>query len=101
MDKWTQIVLTYDGSSGVFNIWADGVLVGGYPNRGVGNNLFNSWEPNEVIIGANYNGIPGKEVNTDASFAPMTGEIDEIRVYNTALPDAHVKALFKLGEAGK
>ena len=39
-DKWTHILLTYDGSSGVFNIWADGVKVGGFPNRGVGNNLF-------------------------------------------------------------
>lgn len=101
MDKWTQLVLTYDGSSGVFNIWADGVKIGGYPNRGVGNNLFNSYEPNEIIIGSNYNGIPGKSVNTDVSFAPMTGQIDEIRVYNIALPDAHIKALFKLGEAGK
>jgi hypothetical protein len=101
MDKWTQIVLTYDGSSGVFNIWADAVKIGGYPNRGVGNNLFNSWEPNEVIIGSNYNGIPAKKVDSNTSFAPMTGQIDEIRVFNIALPDAHIKALFKLGGAGK
>lgn len=101
MVKWTQIALTYDGSSGVFNIWADGVKIGGYPNRGVGNNLFKSYEPNEVIIGSNYNGIAGKAVDADVSFAPMTGQIDEIRVYNIALPDAHIKALFKLGEAGK
>jgi hypothetical protein len=101
MDKWTQIVLTYDGSSGVFNIWADAVKVGGYPNRGVGNNLFKSYEPSEVIIGSNYNGIPGKSVSADANFAPMTGTIDEIRVYNIALPDAHISALFNLGLAGK
>jgi hypothetical protein len=101
MDKWTHIVLTYDGSSGVFNIWADGVKVGGFPNRGVGNNLFKSYEPGEVIIGANYNGIPGKEVNADAAYAPMTGQIDEIRVYDIPLPDAHIKALFNLGKANK
>ncbi len=101
MDKWTHIVLTYDGSTGVFNIWGDGVKIGGFPNRGVGNNLFNSYEPSEVIIGSNYNGIPGKEVNADVAFAPMTGHIDELRIYNISLPDAHVKALFNLGKAGK
>lgn len=101
MDKWTNILLTYDGSSGTFNIWADGLKVGGYPNRGVGGNLFNAYEPNEVIIGSNYNGIPGEEVNSDASFAPMIGEIDELRIYNISLPDAHVKALYQLEKAGK
>jgi hypothetical protein len=98
-DKWTHIVLTYDGATGVFNIWADGVKVGGFPNRGVGNNLFKSYAPSEVIIGANYNGIPGKGVSTDANFAPMTGRIDEIRVFNIPLPDAHIRSLFNLGMA--
>jgi len=100
-DKWTHIVLTYDGSSGVFDIWADGVKVGGFPNRGVGNNLFKSYEPNEVIIGANYNSIPGKQVNADVNFAPMTGRIDELRVYNIALPDAHISSLYNLGRANQ
>ena len=101
MDKWTHLVLTYDGTTGVFNIWADAVKVGGFPNRGVGNNLFKSWEPNQVIIGSNYNGIPGMAVNADVTFAPMTGQIDEIRMYNRTFPDAHIKALFNLGKAGK
>jgi len=100
-DKWTHIVVTYDGSSGVFNIWADGVKVGGFPNRGVGNNLFKAYEPSEVIIGANYNSIPGKQVNDNVDFAPMTGRIDEIRVYDIPLPDAHIRSLYNLGKANK
>lgn len=100
-DKWTHIVLTYDASSGVFDIWADGEKIGGYPNRGVGNNLFKSYEPSEVLIGANYNSIPGKEVSTNTSFAPMTGRIDEIRVYDIPLPAAHIKSLYNLGLANK
>ena len=100
-DKWTHILLTYNGTSGVFNIWADGVKVGGFPNRGVGNNLFKSYEPNEVIIGSNYNGIPGKEVSTNVSIAPMTGNIDELRIYDIVLPDAHIKSLYNLGRANK
>ena len=101
MDKWTHIVLTYNGATGVFDIWGDGIKIGGIPNRGVGNNLFKSYEPNEIIIGSNYNGIPGKTVSTDVSIAPMIGQIDEMRIYNIALPDAHVKALFNLGKANK
>jgi hypothetical protein len=101
MSKWTHIVLTYEATTGVFNIWGDAVKIGGFPNRGVGNNVFRSYEPSEVIIGANYNSIPGKIVNTDASFAAMTGQVDEIRVWNRSLPDAQIKALYNLGLAGK
>lgn len=100
-DKWTHIVLTYETTTGVFDIWADGVKMGGFPNRGVGTNLFNSYEPSEVIIGSNYNGIPGKSVSTDVTFAPMTGQIDELRIYNRAMPDAQIRALFNLGKANK
>ncbi|MBI2283271.1 MAG: LamG domain-containing protein [Bacteroidetes bacterium] len=99
--KWTHVLLTYDGSSGVFNIWADGVKIGGYPNRGTGNNLFKSYEPSEIIIGANYNGIPGKTVSTDANYAPMTGQIDEVRIFNKSLGDAYIRALYNLGKANK
>lgn len=101
MDKWTHIVLTYEFTTGVFNIWADGVKIGGFPNRGTGNNSFKAYEPNEVIIGSNYNGMPGMAVSGDVSFAPMTGQLDELRIYNKSLPDAHIKALFNLGKANK
>lgn len=99
--QWNHIVLTYDYNTGVFNNWLNGVKVGAFPNRGVGNNLFKSWEPSEIIIGSNYNGIPGKVVNADVTFAPMTGQIDEIRFYNKIFPDAHIKALYNLGKANK
>jgi hypothetical protein len=100
-DKWTHIVFTYDANTGVFNNWADGVKVGQFPNRGTGNNNFNCWEPNEFIIGSNYNGIPGKEVSTNTDFAPMTGTIDEIRIFDIPLGDAFIAALYKLGQANK
>lgn len=99
--RWTHVLLTYDGSSGVFNIWGDGVKIGGYPNRGTGNNLFKSYEPSEIIIGANYNGIPGKTVSADANYAPMTGQIDELRIFNKSLGDAYIRALYNLGKANK
>ena len=98
---WTNLVLTYDGATGIFKEWANGVDIGSYNSRGVGNNLFKAYEPSEFIIGANYNIIPTKAVNADVSFAAMTGTIDELRIYDLVLPDAHIKSLYKLGIAGK
>ncbi|RZL18897.1 MAG: LamG domain-containing protein [Pedobacter sp.] len=99
--NWVHLLLTYNGLTGKFNIWANGVNIGSYSDRGIGNNVFNSFEPNELIIGGNYNLIPGKTVNTDVSFAPMTGKIDELRVYNIFFPDIIVQAMYKLGVAKK
>ena len=78
----------------------NGVKVGNFPNRGTGNNSFKAWEPSEVLIGANYNAA-GMPVSADVSFAPMTGQLDEMRIYNKTLPDAFIKALYNLGKAGK
>ncbi|MGM9475383.1 LamG-like jellyroll fold domain-containing protein [Pedobacter sp. GSP4] len=99
--KWVHLLITYDGSSGVFDLWANAVKIGNYPNRGTGTSLFNSFEPSEVIMGANYNLIAGKTVSTDTSFGAMTGSIDEVRVYNTVLPQAYINTLYNLGLAGK
>lgn len=98
-DVWVHLVLTYNAETGFFYIWANGIQVGAFSSRGTGNNLFTSHEPNEVIIGANYNTIPGKAVDANADYVAMTGSIDEIRVYNTVLPDAFIRALYNLGKA--
>ncbi|RZK60399.1 MAG: LamG domain-containing protein [Pedobacter sp.] len=100
-NKWVHLVITYDGASGIFDIWANAIKVGNYPSRGTGNNLFNSFEPNEIIMGANYNLIPGKSVNADTNFGAMTGSIDEVRIFNTNLPQAYISTLYNLGIAGK
>ncbi|WP_113637652.1 LamG-like jellyroll fold domain-containing protein [Nubsella zeaxanthinifaciens] len=99
---WTHLVLTYNGATGIFKVWADGKDVGSYNSRGTGNNVFKSYEPGEFIIGAHYNNIPGKEiVGSAADFVAMTGSVDELRIYNTVLQDASIKALYNLGRAGK
>lgn len=100
-DRWVSIVLTYNGTTGLFNIIANGNNIGSFSSRGVGNNLFNAYEPSEVIIGGNYNVIPGKTVSADVTYAAMSGKIDEVRIYNVALPDAIVKSIYNLGLAGK
>lgn len=100
-DNWVHLVITYNAATGRFNIVANGVNIGSYSDRGVGNSSFKSYEPSELIIGANYNLIPGKTINTDTSFGTMTGVIDEVRIYNRFMPDAIAKALYQLGLANK
>jgi hypothetical protein len=100
-DVWVHLVLTYNATTGFFDIWANGIKAGAYASRGTGNNLFTAHEPNEVIIGANYNTIPGKAVDGNTDYVAMTGSIDEIRVYNTVLPEAFIKALYNLGKVNK
>ncbi|RYZ35494.1 MAG: LamG domain-containing protein, partial [Sphingobacteriales bacterium] len=48
-----------------------------------------------------YNVIPGKAVNADANFAAMTGRMDELKIWNTPLTDAHIRAIYNLGLARK
>lgn len=98
---WVHLVVRYNSINGFFDIFINGTRAGAFPSRGTGNNLFKSYEPGEVIIGGNYNTIPGKAVDANVTFAPMTGSIDELRVYNVALPDAFIKALYNLGKANK
>jgi hypothetical protein len=99
--NWVNIVIAYNGLTGRFNILANGINIGSFSDRGVGNNVFKSYEPSEFIIGANYNLIPGKTVNTDAAYAPLTAKIDELKIYNAFMPDAIVKARYDLIKAGK
>jgi len=100
-DVWTHLVLTYDGATGIFKEYGNGIEIGSYNNRGTGNNLFKAEEPSEFIIGASYNQIPGKAIGTDASYVAMTGSIDELRIFDRVLPEAHIKALYNLGKAGQ
>lgn len=100
-DNWVHFVLSYNGLTGRFNMVANGVNIGSYSDRGVGNSLFKSYEPSELIFGANYNLVPGKTVNADVAYAAMTGVIDEVRIYNRFIPDAIIKSMYQLGLANK
>ncbi|WP_421942650.1 LamG-like jellyroll fold domain-containing protein [Pedobacter sp.] len=99
--NWVHLVLSYNGLTGRFNVLTNGENIGSYSDRGTGNNLFKSNEPNELIFGANYNLIPGKSVSTNTEYGLMTGKIDEVKIYNAFMPDAVVKAMYDLTIAGK
>jgi len=100
-NKWVNLMVTYDSATVTFQVYANGQRIGttSYAQRGTAN--FKNTVPNEVIIGGWYNNIPGKKVTDDTWTVPMVGSIDEIRIFNTVLGAADMKALYELGAAGK
>jgi hypothetical protein len=100
-NKWIQIGCTFDSASVIWQVWANGKRIGtlSYQQRGTAE--YSPTVPDEVIIGGWYNDIPGKAASTDTWTVPMIGGVDEIRIYNTALGAADIKALYELGVAGK
>jgi hypothetical protein len=55
--------------------------------------------PSHPVIGALWSVANG--TNVDAWNAPLTGEVDEIRVWKKVLSQADINALYQLEAAGR
>ncbi len=101
INKWNHIVMTWDGAGSNFKIYHNGVKVSNpeWEQRGTTGPL-SFYTPTKPLIGAWGTNIPGGGT-AEAWQKPMTGSIDEVRVYNKALTDAEIGALFKLESAGR
>jgi hypothetical protein len=99
--KWVHIVITYDPSSSPykFNIWANGVKVGNYPDRGTA--TFTPSISNTAVIGGWISNVTGIGTNLQGFTLPFLGSIDEVRVYNKTLIDSEISALYQLEKAGR
>ena len=103
--QWVNLITTYNpaggsGGQSIFRIYADTVLVSNLNFENRGTNSF-KYTAGEVIIGGWYNNIPGKTVTPDTWTQPFTGKIDEVRVFNKLLSSDEIKAIWKLGKAGR
>ena len=97
--KWTHIVMTWDGATSMFKVYANGVKISNpeWEQRGTTGPL-NFTTPTKPVIGAwgtNVSGTP------EAWQVPMTGMVDEIRVFNKALSDGDINSLYQLELAGR
>jgi Concanavalin A-like lectin/glucanases superfamily len=97
--KLTHYVLTWDGATSMFKVYANGVKISNpeWEARGTTGPL-NFTTPTKPLIGAwgtNISGTP------DSWQVPMTGLLDEIRVYNKALSDGDISSLYQLESAGR
>ncbi len=101
-NKWSHYVLRWDGTTNKFYIFGNAKDVGGYTQRGA-----TGPEIMAVPVKAVFGSLASKEIGftgapNQQSWNPWaTASIDDVRVYNTALSDAEITALFNLGTAGR
>jgi len=101
-DSWVHITVSYDAGSSTFKLYINGSLVSTNVATGFGPLHFTN--AGKMVFGC-------VQFQTDPSLTSatgsqpwasyLTGSMDEVRIYNTALNDADVNALFKLEGRGK
>jgi hypothetical protein len=101
-DKWVSITVTYDGASSTYKLYVNGAVVGTVTSAGFGN--FKVTNPGKIVFGASqFMTTPSQTSSTGsqswASF--LTGQLDEVRLYNKVLAPEEVNALVVLQGKGK
>ncbi len=99
---WVHHVMVWEASTNKFYLYANGVDVGGWTQRG---------ETGVMILSTPVKAVFGSLASSDIGFANAPGQqgwnpwanasIDDVRVYNTNLTSAQVGALYNLGNAGR
>jgi hypothetical protein len=102
--EWVHFVIRYNASTQFFDLFGNGVQIGAYSDRTGGNpGAMRMNVPCSPVFGNGATKDLGFTNNPDQqSWSPMaTASIDDVRVFNTALSQAEITALFKLGSAGR
>ncbi len=99
--RWAHYVARWNGDTHKFEIFGDGVNVGAYSDRGTTPVLVQRTPVRPVFGSLTHSDIgfasaPARSFNVLAN-----ASIDDVRVFNTALSDAEITALFNLGTAGR
>lgn len=101
VNTWKHLLMTWDGATSNFKIYVDGVKVSNpeWEQRGTTGPL-NFFTPTKAVIGAWGTNVPGGGT-AESWQKPLTGSIDEVRVFNKALTDAEINSLYQLEKAGR
>ena len=102
--KWTHVVGVYNASNSTYVLYGNGIKIN---NTAYENRQYNSaplgnlaiFPVTNVIIGAWGTNLPGGK--PDSWQVPMTGQIDEVRLYNKALTAGEISSLYQLEAAGR
>lgn len=95
---WAHGVVTWDGATNKLIIYSNGAKISSPAFEVRGSNTSIVFDtPSHPIIG----GFGTVATTTDVWNKPMTGNIDEIRVYNKALTLAEIGSLYALELAGR
>ncbi len=101
-EVWTNLAISYNAATSTLKLYKDGGLVTSSTAAGFGNLAFA--DIGKLVFGtAQFQTTPsqtsGATAQGWASF--LTGQLDELRIYNTALTDEEVNSLVKLEGRGK
>ena len=101
--NWIHYVMRYDGTASTIDLFANSVRVSNNNFRlrpGLGPLV--SPTPTQVVLGAFANTSSHFKLSPTLGFHGfLDGSMDELRVYNKALDDVEISALFKLESQGR
>lgn len=98
---WAHYVITWDATTALFKVYANGQKISNpvWESRNGGTALpLNFFTPAKAVIGTFGTVVSG---TADSWQRPMTGQIDEIRVWKKALSPADINSLYELEIAGR
>ncbi len=102
-NEWVQYMMRYDGATSTIDLFANNVRVSNNNFRvrtGLGPLV--SPTPTHVLLGAFPTMATGFPLSGNQSWqALLTGTMDELRVYNKALSDLEISALYQLERQGR
>lgn len=101
-DKWVNLTVSYDGASSNYKLYVNGSVVTNTTSAGFGN--LKVTNPGKIVFGtAQFMTTPSQTTGTGsqswASF--LTGQLDEVRLYNKVLTPSEINALVVLQGKGK
>jgi concanavalin A-like lectin/glucanase superfamily protein len=102
-NSWQNIALTYDAASSTFTLYQGGIAVASQTQAGLGNLVLPATATKIVFGTEQFNCTPslGTAGSSQPWAAYLTGQMDEVRVYNKALNASDIQALIVLQGKGK
>jgi hypothetical protein len=104
--KWSHAVITWNAATSKFLVYANGVVISNpewedrkHNGVAVGDLKFNSGV-SRVVLGAFGTNVPGNGT-AETWQVPMTGKLDEVRMWKKALSAQEIDALYQLEKAGR
>ena len=102
--KWIHLAFVYDAATSRITLYGNGKKINNpdyeartYNGNPLGNMVL--FPVTNVIMGAWGTNLPGG--NPDSWQLPMTGQLDEVRIYSKALPIGDISSLYQLEAAGR
>jgi hypothetical protein len=101
--SWLNIGLTYDAASSTFTLYQNGTKVASQTAAGLGNLVFPNTATKIIFGTEQFQTTPslGTAGGAQGWASYLTGQMDEVRIYNKALSASDLQALIVLQGKGK